>query len=103
MIDAIMDNQPQSDQETMITLGSDLRVGRATELFDMLAAAVDTPGTLAIDAAQVSKIDAAGLQSLTAAVVRLRTAGTRWRWHNESPALVSAAKMLGLDEVLELR
>jgi len=35
--------------------------------------------------------------------MRFRAADVQWRWRNQSPALISAAKMLGLEEALELR
>lgn len=91
--------------ETTVSLGSDLRIGRAREVFNMLDAANKAAGKsviVVIDAAEVSKIDTAGLQALTAATVRFRTAGTKWRWHNPSPILTNAAKLLGLESALEI-
>ena len=91
--------------ETTVSLGSDLRIGRAREVFNMLDAANKAAGKsviVVIDAAEVSKIDTAGLQALTAATVRFRTAGRKWRWHNPSPILTNAAKLLGLESALEI-
>ena len=62
--------------ETTVSLGSDLRIGRAREVFNMLDAANKAAGKsviVVIDAAEVSKIDTAGLQALTAATVRFRS------------------------------
>ncbi|MBA2689813.1 MAG: STAS domain-containing protein [Burkholderiales bacterium] len=89
-------------KETNVTLGSDLRISRAREVFAALEAAASFP-SVRIDGADVIRIDAAGLQALAAAVVRFRTAGAVWRWHNASPALAGAAKLLGLASVLELQ
>ena len=89
--------------ETVIALGSDLRIGRADEIFQMLSAAAGAGLVVIMDAAEVGKIDAAGLQAIVAATIRFRAVNIQWRWRNQSPALIGAAKMLGLEEALELR
>lgn len=99
----VMVKRVQAASETIIALGGDLRIGRAGEVFQMLSAAANTGSVVVIDAAEVGKIDAAGLQTIVAATMRFRAADVQWRWRNQSPALISAAKMLGLEEALELR
>jgi anti-anti-sigma regulatory factor len=89
--------------ETTVALGSDLRIGRAREVFNMLAAAAASEGSVAIDGSEVTKVDAAGLQALVAIIVRYRTAGTPWRWHNQSAVLTGAAKLLALYGALDLK
>jgi|GEM_PF-5823976 len=88
--------------EIIVSLGNDLRISRAAEIFDKLMAAADSSRTIIIDGGDVGKIDAAGLQAVTAAIMRFRIAGLQWRWHNEPLSLRSAAKMLGLTDVLGL-
>jgi anti-anti-sigma regulatory factor len=85
-----------------VPIGSDLRIGRARDLYATLIQGAVTGTIVIIDAAEVAKVDAAGLQCVFAAAVHLRTAGATWRWHNPSPALKSAAQLLGLDGALEL-
>ncbi len=100
-----MPKLPRKASETTVALGSDLRIGRARTVLNLLEAANKTTAksaSVVIDAAEVSKIDAAGLQALTVAIVRFRTAGIKWRWHNPSPILTNAAKLLGLDRALEI-
>ena len=100
-----MPKPPRKVSVNTVALGSDLRIGRACEVFNLLEAANQAAAkqaSVVIEAAEVSKIDAAGLQALSAAIVRFRTAGTEWRWHNPSPILTNAAKLLGLESVLEI-
>jgi len=93
--------EPAPPSELSIALGSDLRIGRARELYAALTQ--DKAGSsVIIDGSEVAKVDAAGLQCVLAAHVHLRTAGAEWRWHNPSPALKSAAQLLGLDGALEI-
>ena len=94
--------EPAEAAETNVAIGSDLRIGRARELYAALTRDAGLGSTVIIDGADVAKVDAAGLQCVLAAGVHLRTAGATWRWHNPSPALKSAAQLLGLDGVLEL-
>lgn len=88
--------------ETTASLGSDLRIGRAREVFNVLSDA-GKASTVVVDVTDVSKIDAAGVQLLAAAIVRYRTAGSVWRWHNLSPALLSAVNLLGMGDALEMK
>ena len=98
-----MDENLKSEAETRIALGSDLRIGRAREVFDALSSATKGSGLVVIDGSQVGKIDTAGLQALIAAIVRLRANGKVWHWEGGSAQLTSAAKLLGLDRALELQ
>jgi anti-anti-sigma regulatory factor len=86
--------------ETKVSLGADLRIGRAREVHQALTQT--KTATLIVDGEEVAKVDAAGLQSVLAALVHSRTAGVEWRWHNPSLALKSAAQLMGLDGALEL-
>ncbi len=92
-----------TNQETLVALGSDLRIGRAGEIFDLLTAAAHIAKTVTIDGSEVSKVDTAGLQALVAGVICLRNAGAVWHWQNGSAALISAAEILDLEETLRLR
>ena len=89
-------------RQATVSLGSDLRIGRAREVFDALVAQ-EKSSVVVIDAADVNKVDAAGVQLLVAAIVRYRTAGAKWRWHNLNPSLSNAARLLGLSDALEMK
>ena len=84
-----------------VSLGEDLRIGRAREIVQLLGDAC-TAKSIEIDAAQVERIDAAGLQALVAGLARLRAAKVTWRWHGASPTLSAAAALAGLAAALEL-
>lgn len=88
-------------REHRVALGADLRIGRAREIFDALAAASDK-ATVVIDASAVAKVDAAGLQALAAHLVQWRTAERPWRWDNPSDTLRASARSAGLDGALGL-
>jgi len=88
--------------EFTVPLGADVRIGRARDLYTALIQGAAPDAVVIVDGSEVAKVDAAGLQCVLAAAVRLRTAGAKWRWHNPSPALRSAAQLLGLDGALEL-
>jgi anti-anti-sigma regulatory factor len=88
-------------REQRVSLGADLRIGHAREIFDALAAATDK-ATVVIDASAVSKVDAAGLQAITAFLVRWRISGKAWRWDNATDTLRASARSAGLDSALEL-
>ena len=93
---------PDVAGEITVVLGADLRIGGAREVYQALTQPVRSGATLVVQGEDVAKVDAAGVQSIVAALVYLRTAGTPWRWHNPSPALKSAAQLLGLDGALEI-
>ena len=84
-----------------VTLGTDLRIAHARVVFEALEGAA-ARGPVEIDASEVTKVDAAGLQALAAALIRYRDAGVQWHWNDPSLALVSAARLAGLESTLEL-
>jgi anti-anti-sigma regulatory factor len=59
-------------------------------------------GALRLDGAEVSRVDTAGLQLLVAAIATARTAGVAAEWQAASPALVDAARQLGVGALLSL-
>lgn len=66
-----------------------------TRLLDCIGAA-----TVVIDGSRVGEIDTAGLQLLLAARRSVESCGGRLRWQSLTPALASAARMLGLERDL---
>jgi anti-anti-sigma regulatory factor len=84
-----------------VSLGDDLRIGRAREILDLLAAPADG-ASVEIDASQVARVDAAGLQALVAGVTRLRAAKVALTWHDVPESLESAASTAGLAALLKI-
>jgi anti-anti-sigma regulatory factor len=83
-----------------VSLGEEVRIGRAREILELLAAGDGAP--VEIDASQVGRVDAAGLQALAAGVTRLRAAKVAVSWSAVPEALASAASTAGLSTVLKL-
>ena len=83
-----------------VSLGDDLRIGRAREIVELLAVPGDGAG-IEIDASQVARVDAAGLQALVAGVSRLRAAKVALTWHAVPEPLSNAASTAGLAALLE--
>jgi anti-anti-sigma regulatory factor len=84
-----------------VALGEDLRIAMAGEVHARILAA-RAAGEAVLDGGAVARVDAAGLQALAAALVILRTAGVRWRWHAASGTLCAAAALAGLGTTLNL-
>jgi ABC-type transporter Mla MlaB component len=59
-------------------------------------------GGVAIDVSNVSKIDGAAVQLLLALRRALADRGIEMQWHGAAPALVEAARILGMVEELGL-
>jgi len=84
-----------------LVLAEELRIANARAAFEALEAA-GARKSIDIDASRVAKVDAAGLQALAAATLRLRARGAAWSWHAPSEALTRAARLAGLEGILEL-
>lgn len=81
-----------------VSLGEDLRIGRAREVAAMLAVA--DAGAIEIDASKVARVDAAGLQAVVAGVARLRAAKVKCRWSAVSEPFAQSVKVAGLGRAL---
>ena len=81
-----------------VSLGEDLRIGRASEVAAMFAGV--EAGAVEIDASRVSRVDAAGLQAVVAGIARLRAAKVKCRWGAVSEAFAQSAKVAGLAKAL---
>jgi ABC-type transporter Mla MlaB component len=77
-------------------------VADAGSLKSELAKLLESPDTVTLDIAAVQRIDTAGLQ-VVAAFVRERAAhGRPIAWQGSAPAFSSAARLLGLEALLQL-
>jgi ABC-type transporter Mla MlaB component len=87
---------------TSLVLAAECLVSGASTLKESLASLLDEPQPITLDITALQRIDTAGLQVLTA-FIRERTAhGRTVEWRGISPALRSAAHLLGLTSLLEL-
>lgn len=85
-----------------LRLAAQCTVAEAESLKSELARRLPEPGPVRMDVSALERIDTAGLQLLAAFVRDRRTAGRTVEWHGCTPALESAAGLLGLHDMLEL-
>jgi ABC-type transporter Mla MlaB component len=77
-------------------------VSGATSLKESLAALLDEPLPVTLDITTLQRIDTAGLQVITAFVRERAGHGRTVEWQGTSPALITAAQLLGLTSLLSL-
>ena len=77
-------------------------VSEATSLREHLAALLDEPQPVKLDASALQRIDTASLQLIAAFVRERAGSGRAVEWHGAAPVLAIAAQLLGLTSLLEL-
>jgi ABC-type transporter Mla MlaB component len=87
---------------TTLALAAECLVGGASTLKQSLAERLDEPLPITLDITDLLRIDTAGLQVLTAFVRERAGHGRAVEWRGSSPALTSAAQLLGLTSLLRL-
>lgn len=85
-----------------LMLGAECTVAEADGLQAELARRLDEPGGVTVDVSALTRIDTAGLQLLAAFVRDRRTSGRAVEWRGRAAALDTAARLLGLGDMLEL-
>ncbi|MDA8348001.1 MAG: STAS domain-containing protein [Pseudomonadota bacterium] len=92
----------KSKRRNLLVLQAECTLTDAAELKSALCRLSDHDGTVTLDAAAVERIDTAALQLLAAFVRDRRLAGAALQWRAVSPAVHSAARLLGMDTMLAL-
>ncbi len=92
----------KSKRRNPLVLQAECTLGNGVELKSALCALLAHEGPVTLDAAAVERIDTAALQLLAAFVRDRRLAGAALQWRAVSPALHSAARLLGMDTMLAL-
>ena len=92
----------KSRRRNPLILQSECTLASAAELKETLCELLGRSGTVALDGAAVERIDTATLQLLAAFVRDRRLAGGTLQWRATSPALRSAAQLLGMEAMLLL-
>ena len=87
---------------TTLALAAECLVSGASTLKESLASLVDQPRPITLDITSLQRIDTAGLQVLTAFARERAGHGRAIEWRGTSPALTSAAQLLGLTSALGL-
>jgi ABC-type transporter Mla MlaB component len=93
---------PVEKPSTTLALAAECMVSGATSLKESLAALLDEPLPVTLDITTLQRIDTAGLQVITAFVRERAGHGRTVEWQGTSPALITAAQLLGLTSLLSL-
>lgn len=85
-----------------IALAAELGIEAAASLRADLAARIDDPRSVVLDGAEVQRIHTAAMQLFCLFCSDRRHAGHETVWHRPSPALRSAAALLGVTTILQI-
>lgn len=86
----------------MFSLPEQLIINHVEELFSQLNELLTSGDEVKLDISNVRKTDTACLQLLCAVQKNLNDTGHQIIWHGQSDALCSTAKMIGVDQFLQL-
>jgi len=88
--------------EESIKLDGVVNIAKADALFHEMEDIVRQNHATKIYASEVTRVDTAALQLIASFIVHLNNAGTTVEWKGVSDELVAAAKLLGMEQVLNL-
>jgi anti-anti-sigma regulatory factor len=97
-----VENPAPAEDSTTLALAAECLVAGASSLKESLASRLDATLPITLDITDLQRIDTAGLQVLTAFVRERAGLGRAVAWRGTSPALTSAAQLLGLTSLLRL-
>jgi len=83
-------------------VAAECTVADAGALKSGLAKLLDDTGTVTLDIGSVQRIDTAGLQVIATFIRERESRGRQVEWRGTAPALVAAARLLGLSSLLKL-
>ena len=83
-------------------VAAECTVADASALKSGLGKLLDESGMVTLDVSAVQRIDTVGLQVIATFVRELESQGRQLEWRGTAPALVAAAKLLGLTSFLKL-
>lgn len=87
---------------THVVLEAALGIRDARVLHEKLDAALNAATAIVVDGSRVERLDAAAMQVLTGFTRAARERGLAFTWQSPSPVLQQAARVLGLEQLLEL-
>jgi anti-anti-sigma regulatory factor len=90
------------EHKTAYAVAAECTVADAGSLKTGLAKLLDEPQTVTLDISAVQRIDTAGLQVIASFLLERESHGRPVQWRGEAPAFTSAARLLGLGELLKL-
>lgn len=83
-------------------VAAECTVADAGALKTSLAKLLDNSDTVTLDISAVQRIDTAGLQVIATFVRERESHGRQVQWRGDAPAMLAAAKLLGLSDLLKL-
>lgn len=92
----------QQLQKTVVNCESQVDIGIVVELHDYLKQALQEQQALEIDASQVERIDASVLQLIHGYIREAGRQNLPVSWSGASEAVHAAARLLGLEQALQL-
>lgn len=87
---------------THVALEAALGIRDARVLHERLSAALTAATAIVIDGSRIERLDAAVMQVLAGFTRTARERGLALTWHSPSPVLQQAARVLGLEVILEM-
>lgn len=88
--------------DTVLKLDADLGIDHTASLRAQLASRIDDAAPVIFDGSEVQRVHTATLQLFLMFCQSRYAAGRQTAWHNPSPSLQAAAKVLGLAPSLQL-
>ena len=89
-------------ETTTLSCGEELTIAAVKDFQSSLREATRPDTPLVLDAAPLVRVDGAGVQLLTCLFIDARRRGYSIQWQTTSEVLQRAARLLGVDELLEL-
>jgi ABC-type transporter Mla MlaB component len=92
----------EQDNIFEVPCGEILDISGVRELYDVLKQSIESTLPVEIDASSIERVDAAALQLLCSFVREAKKRGKEVRWIQPSQALTASARLLQLEEILDL-
>ena len=87
---------------THVALEAALGIRDARALHERLSTVLAAATAIVIDGSRIERLDAAAMQVLAGFTRTARDRGLALTWHSPSPVLQQAARVLGLEVILEV-
>jgi len=89
-------------ENSVLQFEASLTISDVGDFYEVCHQALENTGPFVLDGEAIEVIDGAGLQMIGACVKEAIEQGREVRWQATSAALVRAAQVMGLDEILGL-
>ena len=97
------DKEMHDVNDAVIDCGEMFDIRVVSEMKEKFLEALDSTGTVTIDACEVDRVDTAGLQIFCAFINDAKAKGVDVQWKDPSQSLKDAAQLTGLTQSLNLQ